>query len=225
MENLIVSWLKQRRLQAAKSTKKIFVLFEVNTVFPSKQIIVVYPDDYEDLALAMQHEVSKVDSFDCSAWSIEHYKQNAPQLSGRSYVVFLGNAEENRLTKAYQPQIPRIVNINGACLGWDGSKAVIFGEGNLEKKTAFDAFKSKLGYGSAAAGIASSARGFGAVMSTGFLVAVPVVQVAIIGGGVYSIAKLFMNKKARRVLRYEQTKMAIYNFLLTELEVWTKGRE
>ena len=194
-------------------------------MFSSRQIIVVYPDDYEDLALAMQHEISKVDNFDCSAWSIEHYKQNAPQLSGRSYVVFLGTAEENRFTKAYQSQISRIVNINGACLGWDGSKAVIFGEGNLEKKSAFDAFKSKLGYGSAAAGVASSAGGLGAAMSTGFLVAVPVVQVAIIGGGVYSVARFFMNKKARRELRYEQTKMAIYNFLLTELEVWTKGRE
>ncbi|WP_104097157.1 hypothetical protein [Stutzerimonas kunmingensis] len=193
-------------------------------MFPNKQIIVVYPDDYEDLAVAMQHEISKVDSFDCSAWSIEHYKQNAPTLSGRSYAVFLGTPDENRFTKMYQPQISKIVNVNGACLGWDGSKAIIFGEGNLEKKPAFDAFKSKLGYGSAAAGIASSAT-LGTVMSAGFLVAVPALPAAIIGGGVYSVAKFFMNKKARRVLRYEQTKMAIYNFLLTELEIWTKGRE
>ena len=194
-------------------------------MFPSKQIIVVYPDDYEDLALAMQHEISKVEDFDCSAWSIEHYKQNAPQLSGRSCVVFLGTAEENRFTKTYQSQISRIVNINGACLGWDGSKAVIFGEGNLEKKPAFDAFKSKLGLGSAAAGVASSAGGLGVAMSSGFLVAVPLAHAAILGGGIYTVAKYFMDKKARKQLRYEQTKMAIYNFLLTELEAWTKGRE
>ncbi len=194
-------------------------------MYPSKQIIVVYPDDYEDLALAMQHEISKVDGFDASAWSIEHYKQNAPTLSGRSYVIFLGTAEENKFTKTYQSQISRIVNINGACLGWDGSKAVIFGEGNLEKKSAFEAFKSKLGYGSAAAGVATSAGSVGAAMSAGFLVAVPVVQAAVIGGGIYSITKFFIDKKARRELRYEQTKMAIYNFLLTELEAWTKGRE
>lgn len=173
-------------------------------MFPSKQIIVVYPDDYEDLALAMQHEISKVDDFDCSAWSIEHYKQNAPTLSGRSFVIFLGTAEENRFTKTYQSQISRIVNINGACLGWDGSKAIIFGEGNLEKKSAFDAFKSKLGYGSAAAGVASSAGSLGVAMSSGFLVAVPVVQAAIIGGGIYSVAKFFMDKKARRERRFSR---------------------
>lgn len=194
-------------------------------MYPSKQIIVVYPDDYEDLALAMQHEISKVEDFDSSAWSIEHYKQNAPTLSGRSYVIFLGTAEENKFTKTYQPQISRIVNINGSCLGWDGSKAVIFGEGNLEKKSAFESFKSKLGYGSAAAGVATSAGSVGAAMSAGFLVAVPVVQAAVIGGGIYSVAKFFIDKKARRELRYEQTKVAIYNFLLTELEAWTKGRE
>lgn len=194
-------------------------------MYPGKQIIVVYPDEYEDLAIAMQHEISKVEGFDCSPWSIEHYKQNTPQLSGRSYVVFLGTADENHFTKAYQSQIFNIVNINGACLGWDGSKAVIFGEGNLEKKYAFDAFKSKLGYGSAAAGMSASAGSIGAALSTGFLVAVPVVQLGVLGIGIYSAAKLFMNKKARRELRYEQTKMAIYNFLLTELEAWTKGRE
>lgn len=194
-------------------------------MFPSKQIIVVYPDGYEDLALAMQHEISKVDDFDCSAWSIEHYKQNAPTLSGRSFVIFLGTAEENRFTKIYQSQISRIVNINGACLGWDGSKAVIFGLGNLEQKPAFDAFKSKLGYGPAAAGVASSAGSLGVAMSSGFLAAVPVGPAKIIGGGIYIVAKFFMDKKARRELRYEQTKMAIYNFLLTELEAWTKGRE
>lgn len=197
-------------------------------MFPSKQIIVVYPDDYEDLALAMQHEISKVDDFDCSAWSIEHYKQNAPQLSGRSNVIFLGAVDENRFTKMYQPQISRIVNLKGACLGWDGSKAVIFGEGNLEAKPAFEEFKNKLGYGSAGVGVGS----LGSVMSAGFLVAapiaVPVVGIlsgGIVGGGIYGAAKYFMNKKARRELRYEQTKMAIYNFLLTELEVWAKGRD
>lgn len=202
-------------------------------MYASKQIIVVYPDDYEDLALAMQHEVSKVDSFDCTAWSIEHYKQNAPALSGRSYVAFLGTSDENRFTKTYQSQVSRVVNINGACHGWDGSKAIIFGDGNLESRPAFEAFKDKLGLGSAAkatgvVGAVAATNSLGAVAGAGFLASAATfaAPVAIIGGGaVYGIAKFFKNKKAQRELRYEQTKIAIFNFLRTELEVWTKGRE
>jgi hypothetical protein len=193
-------------------------------VFPSKQIIVVYPDDYENLALAMQHEVAKVDGFDCTAWTIEHYKQNSPTLSGRSFVIFLGTAEENRFTKTYQSQISRIVNINGACHGWDGSKAIVFGDGSLDSKPAFEAFKSTLKVGGAAVGV-SSVGTIGGVLGASFLgaVATTAAPVAILGGGIYSIAKYFKGKKSQKALRYEQTKMAIYNFLSAELEVWTKG--
>ena len=35
----------------------------------------------------------------------------------------------------------------------------------------------------------------------------------------------FLSKKAQRELRYDQTKIAIYNFLRSELDIWTKGRE
>ena len=202
-------------------------------MYPSKQIIVVYPEDYEDLALAMQHEISKVDSFDCTAWAVEHYKQNAPTLSGRSFVIFLGTAEENRFTKTYQSQISRIVNINGACHGWDGSKAIVFGDGNLDSKPAFEAFKNNLGLGGAAGGVAGVAGlaatgGVGSVVGAGFLATVATVAApaAILGGGlVYGVAKYFKNKKAQRELRYDQTKIAIYNFLRSELEIWTKGRD
>lgn len=202
-------------------------------MYQSKQIIVVYPEDYEDLALAMQHEVVKVDSFDCTAWTIEHYKQNAPTLSGRSYVIFLGAAEENRFTKTYQSQISRIVNINGACHGWDGSKAIVFGDGNLDSKPAFEAFKSTLGLGGATGRVVGTAGlvatgGVGGVVGAGFLATVATVAApaAILGGGlVYGVTKYFKNKKAQRELRYDQTKIAIYNFLRSELEIWTKGRE
>ena len=99
-------------------------------MFSSRQVIVVYPENYEGLAIALQHEISKVNGFDSAAWTLEHYKQNMPTLSGRSYVIFIGDAEENRFSKMYLSQIADIVNINGACFGRDGSKAVVFGEIN-----------------------------------------------------------------------------------------------
>lgn len=182
-------------------------------MFSSKQVIVVYPENYEELAIALQHEISKVNGFDSAAWTLEHYKQNMPTLSGRSYVIFIGGAEENRFSKMYLSQISNVVNINGACFGRDGSKAVVFGEGKLEQKSAFEAFKSKLGYGQAASGA------IGAAVGGAFLVAVPLAPLAI-GGVGYQMVRYFKSRSEAKELRYEQTKLAIYNFVLTELDVW-----
>lgn len=189
-------------------------------MLPSKQVIVVYPEDYEELAIALQHEISKLNGFDSAAWTIQLYKQNMPTLSGRSYVIFIGNAEENRFSKMYLSQISNIVNINGVCFGRDGSKAVVFGEGKLEQKKDFEAYRNDLGYGLAASGA------IGAVVSGAFLVAVPFIP---LGGALgvigYKVFKFFKSKGEVKELRYEQTKLAIYNFVFTELDAWVGNEE
>lgn len=182
-------------------------------MFSSKKVIVVYPENYEELAIALQHEISKANGFDCAAWTLEHYKQNIPTLSGRSYVIFIGDAEENRFSKMYLSQISNVINIKGACFGRDGSKAVVFGEGKLEQKSAFETFKNELGYGQTATG------SIGAAVGGAFLVAAPLVPLEI-GGVGYQVVKYFKNKSEAKELRYEQTKFAIYNFVLTELDAW-----
>jgi hypothetical protein len=196
-------------------------------MFSSKQVIVVYPDNYEELAIALQHEISKVDGFDSAAWTLEHYKQNMPTLSGRSYVIFIGDAKENKFSKVYLSQISNIVNIKGACFGRDGSKAVVFGKGKLEQKGIFKALKRKwngqaaskreLGYGQAASGV------LGATVAGAFLAAVPLVPLAMggaLGSVGYQVVKYFKSKSVAKELRYEQTKLAIYNFVLMELDAW-----
>ncbi|MEN0585182.1 MULTISPECIES: hypothetical protein [unclassified Kosakonia] len=188
-------------------------------MFSSKQVIVVYPEVYEGLAIALQHEISKVDGFDSAAWTLELYRQNMPTLSGRSNVIFIGDPDENRYSKMYLSQISNIVNINGACFGSDGSKAVVFGEGKLEQKRGFEAYKNDVGYGLAASGA------IGAAVSGAFLVAVPFIP---LGGALgfigYKVFKFFKSKSEVKELRYEQTKLAIYNFVLTELDTWV-GKE
>lgn len=189
-------------------------------MFSSRQVIVVYPETYEELAIALQHEISKADGFDSAAWTLEHYKQNMPTLSGRSYVIFIGDAEENRFSKMYLSQISNVVNINGACFGRDGSKAVVFGEGKLEQKNDFEDFKAKLGYGVASS---ASAGAIGTAVGSAFLVAVPLAPVVVggaLGGLSYQVVKYFKSKGEAKKLRYEQTKLAIYNFVLTELDAW-----
>ena len=173
-------------------------------MFPSKQVIVVYPEDYEELAIALQHEISKVEGFDSAAWTIEIYKQNMPTLSGRSYVIFIGDAEENKFSKMYLPQISNIVNINGVCFGHDGSKAVVFGMGNLAQKQDFEAYRHDLGYGLKPSGK------IGASVNAALLLSVPFIPLGgalgIIG---YKVVNFFKGKSEVKELRYEQTKLAI----------------
>lgn len=184
-------------------------------MFPSKQVIVVYPEDYEELAIALQHEISKVEGFDSAAWTIEIYKQNMPTLSGRSSVIFIGDAEENKFSKMYLPQISNIVNINGVCFGHDGSKAVVFGMGNLAQKQDFEAYRHDLGYGLKPSGK------IGASVNAALLLSVPFIPLGgalgIIG---YKVVNFFKGKSEVKELRYEQTKLAIYHFVFTELDAW-----
>lgn len=192
-------------------------------MFPSKRVLVVYPDDYEELAIALQHEMSKLDGFDSAAWSVEHYQQNLPTLSARSHVIFLGDGEENRYSKIYLSQISNIVNIKGSCFGRDGSKAVIYGEGKLEQKVPFEAFARELGYGEArgeeSAGFLSGVGSSnGSDVGRNFLAAL--VPGGLLGIGYWQISQYFARSNLEQKLRYEQTKLAIYNFVLTELEPW-----
>lgn len=186
-------------------------------MFAGKRVIVVYPDEYEDVAIILQHEISKLDGFDSAAWTIEHYKQNCPTLSARSYVIFLGNAEENPYSKVYLPQIDNLVNIQGACYGRDGSKAVVFGEGKLEQKAALEALASKQNYALAGAAAATSNA---ALLARSFIISAPLSVLA--GWGYWKLSKHSQRKKAQKELRFEQTKLAVYKFILTELEPWTE---
>ncbi|CAB3845373.1 Uncharacterised protein [Achromobacter sp. 2789STDY5608615] len=191
-------------------------------MFATKQIIVVYPANYEDLAITLQHELTKVDGLDSAAWTVEHYQQSAPALSGRSFVIFIGNSEENRYSKFYLESMPKIVNLKGACFTRDGSKAIVFGEGQIEQRAAFEKLKSELGYGPRVGGI------IGAAVGSGFLTAAPLAVggvFGVLGFLGYRAAKYFKGESDAKKLRHEQTKLAIYSFLLTELDDWLGAPE
>lgn len=180
-------------------------------MFSIRKVIVVYPENYEDLATALQHEISKLDGFDSAVWTLEHYKQNIPTLSGRSYVIFIGNAEENQFTKMYLPQISNIVNIKGSCFGRDGSKAVVFGEGKLEQKSDFEEFKNQLEHG----------RYICSPKINRSLSIAKFYPPFILGYSIpYSVYRYFKSKSEEKDLCYEQTKLAIENFVMTEMEYW-----
>ncbi|YCH32321.1 hypothetical protein M1D48_10025 [Erwinia sp. D4-22] len=152
-----------------------------------------------------------MENFDSATWTVEQYEQNRPTLSARSHVIFIGNAEENRFTKIYLTQISNITNVHGVCFGYDGSKAVVFGEGKEVQKHGFEKYKNEVGYG-----IASGTMGV--LLSRAFITAVPFTP--LIGGIGYFVYKFFRSRNELKELRKEQTKLATFNFLLTEFEPW-----
>ncbi|HIJ88046.1 MAG TPA: hypothetical protein HPP97_10270 [Desulfuromonadales bacterium] len=96
-----------------------------------KNIIIVAPEQYQDLARKITHEISKQPGFTAAYWTIKHYADNEFQLTGNQYVVLMGNSDENRFTKDYLQVINNLKNFAGAFYGYDGAKAVIFGDGKL----------------------------------------------------------------------------------------------
>lgn len=179
-------------------------------MFSNKRVIIVYPKDYEDLAICLQHEISKLEGFDSTAWILDIYEQNRPTLSGRNHILFIGNSEENKFTKIYMSQITTLINTEGACYGRDGSKAVVFGEGKIEQKSAFEELKEKLDFSRDVL-----TGNIGGVVALGFICTLPLVFVP--GYSLYRVVKNYLNSNE---LKYEQTKVAIYNFVSKELDNW-----
>ena len=100
----------------------------------NKDVIVVAPNQYKDLARKLSHEISKKGGFNGACWTIKDYEANEYQVGSLCPVILLGNADENKLTKDYLPLVgDKLQNRAGACFGFDGSKGVVFGEGKLEQ--------------------------------------------------------------------------------------------
>lgn len=95
-----------------------------------KEIIIVAPDAYKDCARALAHHISKQPGCNGAVWTIKQYEANEYQLGGNRYVLLMGNSEENGLTKDFLAVISNLQNLAGACHGYDGAKAVVFGEGS-----------------------------------------------------------------------------------------------
>ncbi len=178
----------------------------------TKEIIVVSPDQYKDLARKLAHEISKVNECNGAFWGVKQFEDNEFQLGGSRYVIFMGNSDENPLTKDFLSVINKVNNQAGACYGFDGTKAVVFGEGKLEQ---MDDFKGVLKKSEAIA------AGTGSFSSVGATIAVTSVIFSTIVLMVtpYLLVAMF-RKKRERVLRTEQTKAALTLFLAEHFDKW-----
>ena len=159
-----------------------------------KEILVVTPDQYKHLARSLTHAISKLS--DCSGkwWSISQYEASESQLSGSQYALFLGNADENSLTRDFLRVISNLKNQAGACYGSDGPKAVVFGEGKLQQESEFKNIQE--------IGVAAAAASAGSVMAG--LVA-PIIAFPWWYWVIRSIWNSLKRNARERKLRMEQT--------------------
>lgn len=94
-------------------------------------VLIIAPNDYLDDAELLAHEIAKIDHLDVASWTIKQYQSSKATISAKQLVIFLGDSQENPGSATYLKVIKNIVNKHGVCWGFDGSKAVIYGDGNL----------------------------------------------------------------------------------------------
>ena len=171
----------------------------------NKDIIVAAPEQYRDLARKLSHEMAMKTGLDVSYWTIKQYETHEFELGSARCVILLGNPDENNLTKDYLPIIgDKLKNRAGACFGYDGSKAVVFGEGKLDQFEEFQKLVQELKKHS---------------LTTSVLVIFSsITGVLYFTALVYAAWKLLSNKAKQEKLRRSQTEVAIALFLTNDFD-------
>lgn len=194
--------------------------------FPGKpaQIKVVAPDKYAKIARQMAHFIARDKKLKSSYWSIQTYLDNEFKNEEGQYVILIGDQEENEITNEYFEVFNDIKDRAGSHYGFDGSKAIIFGAGNLEEEVTFyntltDIKSDGLLDNTIAIPAAILATfllpPIGIIM--GFLAAAPLVGGLIANISVYFVLKTDKSSAAQSLkLKEKQTKAAA-GFYLTEM--------
>lgn len=187
-------------------------------MFKSKEIIVVAPKEYKDVARKLSHEASKLPGCKGAFWDISRYEANEFQLGDDRYVVFVGGPQENHLTKEFLPLISKLENNSGACFGYDGSKAVVFGEGDLAQKKDFMQVVSETAIMVSGVGVGA---GTGAILgATIFSTFLPITAPAFALSAFFYYLFCSSSGKEKK-LRHDQTNVALSLFLSTQFDEWT----
>jgi len=173
-------------------------------VSTKKNIIVVAPDKYKKLGRILAHEITNKDHYDGVYWPIKTYKDNEFKHTGNQYVIFIGNPDENEFTTDYV-DVVKPKNRAGHCFGYNGSKALIYGEGNLDFLEESKKYWAKLVVVPIVPGLVFSPLFLG------------VFAQPIIGGILY---QYYSYRKKKNFLLKNQTKAAIKSFLIHDFDDW-----
>lgn len=181
-----------------------------------KNIVIVAPEQYSDLARKVSHEITNRGDFKCAYWSIDKFKDNEMTISSTQNVIFIGNQEENLYTKDYFECINSNLPDNKAGLfyGSNNSKAIVFGDGNLEQVAEFKKLYKGIKNGEI------KVEGMDSTTNKSYSYIVSGLLLGAIGLGLMFVFKKVNKKNKENKLRKEQTKLALALFLLTEFNKW-----
>jgi len=176
----------------------------------NKEIIVVASEEYTEFARKISHEISKLEGCNGANWTIKQFEDNEFQLGGDRYAIFIGNSDENKLTKDFLPVISNLKNKAGVSYGFDGTKAVAFGKGDLDQEKDFQKVLKE-------ATVLAAGGTIGAgIMSTLFIM-IPLLWSIMPG---YFLFAYFNKKNREKKLRKEQTKTALTFFMAEHFDKW-----
>lgn len=93
---------------------------------PTKQITVVYPNEYESAANIIEARIQAFPGHTSRLWDISFYAANKATLDSDHRVLFLGGFDENPAAAAYAKVFDSTEKACGCCYAIAGSKALIY---------------------------------------------------------------------------------------------------
>lgn len=182
----------------------------------NKNIVIVAPDQYRDLARRFSHNISKKNGFKAAYFTIKQYNNNDKLIPDTQLAIFIGNKDENELTNDYLPiiQSKSDYNLAGLFYGTDFPKAIIFGEGKLDQVDEFKKLFKKVKNSDV------KIDGQNSNLKDTYSFAIALISGGLIGLAAMGIYKLFTKKKKEKILRKLQTELATILFLNNELNKW-----
>ncbi len=185
-------------------------------MFKSNRILIVAPPQYLDLSRTISHEISKIDGCVSKVWDVKTYLDNELKTANKQYVIFIGNPEENVLSKDYlavmRTELPN--NDAGIFYAFNDTKAIVFGDGKIEQVQEFKKFYKAIKNGEVLIDEDSSnANDVGSYF-------VAAVLLGLIGTGLMFLFKFYSKKRKEEKLRKEQTKIALALFLSGQFHKW-----
>lgn len=184
-----------------------------------KSVVVVAPEAYKDLGRKLSHEIGKeMKGIQCAFWTVKQYESNEVQLSRDQFAIFIGNPDENPLTKDYLDVFTNLKKEAGICLGYDSTKAVVYGEGDISQVNKFKRYIKNTDHLNKKEG-AFTTKGDHIADHTFdgsnfFIFALIHISFPLL------LLSYGMKKRIEKKLRTEQTKASIIVFLKVHFDKW-----
>lgn len=177
------------------------------------QVIVVAPKKYADIARRVAHDLSKQPGVEATFWKTEHYRDNESQVSAKQPVLFLGDEDENEFSTAYCSCISNWQSMAGAHYGYDGARAIAYGDGERYSKEEV----ASLAEASTSSDAASVATTSVEALSKVYMIAVDPIAGSLLLFVASYLIKRYLSQRRRK---QDQTASAAVLFVKEFLDSW-----